>query len=126
MDWGATLTAYGCDEGQGHACDGAFLDTGDIAEADASMEDGTTTPLRITALGGSIPTPDDQWLEAPLMVVRHLDALDTLDATGHIVLFNRPMDPLLINTGRGLWRVRPTWNGPATPRPGPWGCWFVP
>ena len=32
-------------------------------------------------------------------MVRHLDALDTLDARGHIVLFNRPMDPLLINTG---------------------------
>ena len=32
-------------------------------------------------------------------MVKHLDALDTLDATGHIVLFNRAMDPLLINTG---------------------------
>ena len=48
---------------------------------------------------GSVPTPDNGWIEGPLLVVRHLDALDTLDARGHIVLFNRPMDPLLINTG---------------------------
>ena len=100
MDWGtATLAAYGCDEVKVMPVMVPSWTRGDLAEARASMEDGTTTPLRITALGGSIPTPDDQWLEAPLMVVRHLDALDTLDATGHIVLFNRPMDPLLINTG---------------------------
>ena len=72
---------------------------GDLAEAEAYRPDGTTMPLRITALGGSVPTPDDQWVEGPLLVVRHLDALDTLDARGHIVLFNRAMDPLLINTG---------------------------
>ena len=72
---------------------------GDLAEAEAYRPDGTTMPLRITALGGSVPTPKDQWVEGPLLVVRHLDALDTLDARGHIVLFNRAMDPLLINTG---------------------------
>ena len=41
--------------------------------------------------------------------MKQLDALDTLDATGHIVLFNRPMDPLLINTGAaygGAWDQR--------------------
>ena len=56
-------------------------------------------PLHVTALGGSVPTPEEGWIEGPLLVVRQLDALDTLDARGHIVLFNRPMDPLLINTG---------------------------
>ena len=66
---------------------------GDLAEAEAYRPDGTTMPLRITALGGSVPTPKDQWVEGPLLVVRHLDALDTLDARGHIVLFNRAMDP---------------------------------
>lgn len=72
---------------------------GNLAEAEARTDDGASMPLRITALGGSVPTPDDQWVEGPLLVVRHLDALDTLDARGHIVLFNRAMDPLLINTG---------------------------
>ena len=71
----------------------------DVAEAQAHAADGTAMDLHITALGGSVPTPDDGWIEGPLLVVRHLDALDTLDARGHIVLFNRPMDPLLINTG---------------------------
>lgn len=72
---------------------------GDVAEALALSPDGTAMDLHITALGGSVPTQDDDWIDGPLLVVRHLDALDTLDARGHIVLFNRPMDPLLINTG---------------------------
>ena len=72
---------------------------GDVAEASAKDADGRVMPLHVTALGGSVPTPEEGWIEGPLLVVRQLDALDTLDARGHIVLFNRPMDPLLINTG---------------------------
>ena len=72
---------------------------GDVAEASAKDADGRVMPLHVTALGGSVPTPEEEWIEGPLLVVRQLDALDTLDARGHIVLFNRPMDPLLINTG---------------------------
>ena len=39
---------------------------GDLAEAEAYRPDGTAMPLRITALGGSVPTPQDQWVEGPL------------------------------------------------------------
>lgn len=59
-------------------------------------------PLRVTALGGSDPTPGDSALVAPCVVVRGIEELAELpkDQTeGRIILFNRPMDPLLINTG---------------------------
>lgn len=65
--------------------------------------------LRITALGGSVPTPNDDWIRGELIVVKSLDALDTLDAKGKIVLFNRAMDPVMINTGAaygGAWDQR--------------------
>ena len=82
---------------------------GDLAEGHAKLPGEPEEAIRITALGGSIPTTNDDWIEGPLLVVKHLDALDTLDATGHIVLFNRAMDPLLINTGAaygGVWDQR--------------------
>ena len=57
-----------------------------------------------------------------------LDALDTLDARGHIVLFNRPMDPLLINTVPPM-EAHST-NAVEAPAPppkrAPLGCWCVP
>ncbi len=59
-------------------------------------------PLRVTALGGSVSTPGDSGLTAPCVVVCGGEELAELprEATeGRIVLFNRPMDPLLINTG---------------------------
>ena len=59
-------------------------------------------PLRVTALGGSVPTPDDAPLTAPCLVVRGIEELAELPRSateGRIILFNRPMDPLLINTG---------------------------
>ena len=58
--------------------------------------------LRVTALGGSVPTPNDAPLTAPCLVVRGIEELAPLpreDTEGRIILFNRPMDPLLINTG---------------------------
>ena len=59
-------------------------------------------PLRVTALGGSVPTPDDAPLTAPCLVVRGIEELAEMPRSateGRIILFNRPMDPLLINTG---------------------------
>ena len=100
MVWGReTMDAYGADTTYIMPVEVPAWTRGNLAEAVATLDDGAAMPLRITALGGSVPTPDDQWVEGPLLVVRHLDALDTLDARGHIVLFNRAMDPLLINTG---------------------------
>ena len=98
--WGqAMMDQYGADTSYIMPVTVPAWTRGDVAEADATDADGSAMPLHITALGGSVPTPQNEWIEGPLLVVRHLDALDTLDARGHIVLFNRPMDPLLINTG---------------------------
>jgi hypothetical protein len=100
IEWGVNqMTAYGCDEVSVMPVTVPAWTRGDVAEAQATLTDGSVMPLHVTALGGSISTPDDATLSGPLLVVKHLDALDTLDATGHIVLFNRAMDPLLINTG---------------------------
>jgi len=100
IEWGVNqMTTYGCDEVSVMPVNVPAWTRGDVAEAQATLPDGTVMPLHVTALGGSIATPNDATLSGPLLVVKHLDALDTLDATGHIVLFNRAMDPLLINTG---------------------------
>ena len=56
--------------------------------------------LRVCALGGSVGSGGV--LRAPVVEVRHFDDLDSLGREaieGKIVLFNRPMDPVLINTG---------------------------
>ena len=100
MDWGkSVMESYGVDTAYIMPVEVPSWTRGHVAEAMATSNAGLSMPLHITALGGSVPTPQDAWIEAPLLVVRHLDALDTLNAEGHIVLFNRPMDPLLINTG---------------------------
>ena len=100
MVWGQQrMDSYGVDTSYIMPVEVPAWTRGDVAEAQALTADGTAMDLHITALGGSVPTPHDGWIEGPLLVVRHLDALDTLDARGHIVLFTRPMDPLLINTG---------------------------
>ena len=100
MVWGQQrMDSYGVDTSYIMPVEVPAWTRGDVAEARALSADGIAMDLHITALGGSVPTPDDGWIEGPLLVVRQLDALDTLDARGHIVLFNRPMDPLLINTG---------------------------
>ena len=98
--WGQQrMDSYGVDTSYVMPVEVPAWTRGDVAEAQALSANGIAMDLHITALGGSVPTPDDGWIEGPLLVVRQLDALDTLDARGHIVLFNRPMDPLLINTG---------------------------
>ncbi len=100
MAWGeALLKNYGADEVRVMPVTVPSWTRGTVAEATGHVAGDAPFPLHITALGGSIPTPHDGVLEAPLLVVKHLDALDTLDARGHIVLFNRAMDTVLINTG---------------------------
>jgi carboxypeptidase Q len=75
---------------------------GTTSSARAIRSNGTVRPLHITALGGSVSTPNAAPLRAQLVTTRHLDSLRALprEATeGRIVLFNRPMDPILISTG---------------------------
>ncbi len=58
--------------------------------------------LHITALGGSVGTPNDEVIRGRVVVVKELDELKRMpreEVEGRIVLFNRPMDPVLINTG---------------------------
>lgn len=76
---------------------------GTSAWAQVHFSDGRPSlPLHITALGGSEPTPAGQPIRAKLLVVKNLNDLDSIPdelKKGRIVLFNRPMDPLSINTG---------------------------
>jgi carboxypeptidase Q len=56
--------------------------------------------VNITALGGSIGTGTS--LEAQVIEVKRIEDLEALpreQVAGKIVFFNRPMDPLMINTG---------------------------
>lgn len=56
--------------------------------------------LHITALGGSVPTSGS--ITAEVVEVKHLEDIALLgekQIKGKIVLFNRAMDPLMINTG---------------------------
>lgn len=55
-------------------------------------------PLAVTALGGSVATPP-RGLRAPVVEIRAMDALDSLDLSGKIAFFNIPMDPSFISTG---------------------------
>ena len=72
----------------------------DIANARVILSGGKEETLHITALGGSVQTPKDNPLRAKIIVVKHLDELKGRDdVNGKIVLFNRAMDPVLINTG---------------------------
>lgn len=100
IDWGHALL-------EGYGADTVFRQpvmvphwTRGLREAGRLYLDSCDERLSITALGGSIGTNGE--LRAPLVEVRYLDDLDTLGREaieGRIVLFNRPMDPLLINTG---------------------------
>ena len=61
---------------------------------------GLPERLRVTALGGSVGTGGV--LTGEVVEVRNFDELDALgreEVEGKIVFFNRPMDPVLINTG---------------------------
>ncbi len=61
---------------------------------------GITTNVPITALGGSVATPP-KGIKAQLIEVQSIAELEELGAdkiAGKIVFFNRPMDPVHINT----------------------------
>lgn len=61
---------------------------------------GITTQIPITALGGSVSTPPGG-MKSQVVEVRDFEQLDSLgikNIAGKIVFFNRPMNPLDINT----------------------------
>ncbi len=75
---------------------------------------GVTTNVPITALGGSVATPQ-KGIKAGLVEVQGIEELAALGEAGikgKIVFFNRPMDPTLINTFSSLFRGS-----------GPTRCW---
>jgi len=102
MNWGAeVMRGYGADSVYIMPVMVPSWTRGDIARA-AAISEKTSTPLHVTALGGSVGTPNDAVIQGKVIMVKDVAALDTLpreDVAGRIVLFNRPMDPVLINTG---------------------------
>ena len=103
MVWGAELMReYGADTVYVMPVVVPSWTRGDIANAYVEMSSGEKHILHITALGGSIGTPNNSPISAEIIVVKHLSDLDTMprsETEGKIVLFNRAMDPVLINTG---------------------------
>lgn len=103
MEWGAELLRnYGADHVYVMPVVVPSWTRGDIANASVEMSSGEKHNLHITALGGSIETPHNSPVTAEIIVVKHLSDLDTMPrrkTKGKIVLFNRAMDPVLINTG---------------------------
>ena len=102
MDWGqGVLEGYGADSVWVMPVQVPSWTRGTVATATAII-DGEAHPLHVTALGGSVGTPNDEPLRAQVVQVKSLDRLGELpreDVKGRLVLFNRPMDPVLINTG---------------------------
>ena len=99
--------AWGADKLRGYAADSVWLQpvmvpkwTRGHRETASYRVNGVDYPLRISALGGSVGSNGK--LTTEVVEVKRLSDLDTLPKSaveGKIVLFNRPMDPLLINTG---------------------------
>ena len=77
-------------------------------EERAELLGQTAQPLRITALGGSIGTPDGG-LEAEVVEVRSFEQLRELGekARGKIVFFNRPMPRALRSVGQAYGEAVP-------------------
>lgn len=103
MDWGANvMQLYGVDDVRVMPVMVPHWTRGTTANATARWGDHQEKKLHITALGGSIGTSKDAELIAHVTVVKQLAELETLPSSntnGRIVLFNRPMDPVQINTG---------------------------
>lgn len=103
MTWGLGLMeSYGADRSYFMPIIVPSWTRGDVAQSSAFLKDGTRNDLHITALGGSIGTPQGQTIRGGVVEVKSLEALQALPRTeteGRIILFNRPMDPVLINTG---------------------------
>jgi hypothetical protein len=67
--------------------------------------------LAVTALGGSIATPQGG-LKAEVVEITSFEALDSLDLSGKIAFFNIPMDPTFISTGYAYGSaVKQRWAG---------------
>ena len=102
MDWGqGVLEGYGADSVWVMPVQVPSWTRGTVAQASAIIN-GEEHPLHVTALGGSVGTPNDEPLRAQVVQVKSLDRLEELsreEVEGRLVLFNRPMDPVLINTG---------------------------
>lgn len=102
MDWGqGVLEGYGADSVWVMPVQVPSWTRGTVAQASAIIN-GEEHPLHVTALGGSVGTPNDEPLRARVVQVKSLDRLEELsreEVEGRLVLFNRPMDPVLINTG---------------------------
>jgi len=102
MDWGrGVLEGYGADSVWVMPVEVPSWTRGTVAQAKAII-DGEEHTLHVTALGGSVGTPNDEALRARVVQVKSLDRLGELpreEVEGRLVLFNRPMDPVLINTG---------------------------
>jgi carboxypeptidase Q len=77
-------------------------------EETASVESPRALPLRITALGGSEPTPPEG-ITAELLEVKSFDELRALGskAAGKIVFFDRPMSRTLMSTGQAYGEAVP-------------------
>ena len=103
MQWGAdVMRAYGADEVRIMPVMVPHWTRGQVASAIARWGDGQEKKLHVTALGGSVGTDALSEAQARVTVVKQLEELQNLpsDQTkGRIVLFNRPMDPVQINTG---------------------------
>jgi len=102
MEWGQTvLKDYGADSVWVMPVTVPSWTRGDVAHSNAYGKNGVNT-LRVTALGGSVGTPNNETIRGRVIEVKNLDELEELpkdEVEGRIVLFNRPMDPILINTG---------------------------
>ena len=67
--------------------------------------------LAITALGGSVATPE-KGMEASLVEISSFDELDKLDLKGKIAFYNIPMEPTYISTGFAYGNaVKQRWAG---------------
>jgi len=100
IDWGKSLCeSYGFDRVFLMPVEVSHWERGGV-EKGSYKTSGKTVKLPITALGGSVGTNGK--ITAEVVAVKTFDELKDLGrekVEGKIVFFNRPMDPLAINTG---------------------------
>ena len=79
MVWGAELLSrYGSDSVFVMPVTVPSWTRNDIATATVHLSDGTSIQLHITALGGSVGTPNNAPIRSKILIVKYLNALDTL------------------------------------------------
>lgn len=110
IQWGKALCEkYGFDNVQLMPVEVPHWVRGDVEEASYKFK-GKTNKIPVTALGGSVGTGGK--ITAEVVVVKTFEELEALGKEkieGKIVFFNRPMDPVLINTGAaygGAYEIR--------------------